>query len=234
MDGDSNGAAGEAKRSLSKEALVRDHRGQPPNRLALKEVRKLLGAGCTLEGEDPEIYEELLNRIGDAVQSKDMIDWLLVKDVVELTRQIHRLRHHRERMLLLSRGKAMADILNSLEYSKEYVETYEHRHRITRLAQRWLRGDEEGTEYVLGLLEEAGLSAEDVIEQAMRDRADELDRIDDRTESYERRRDSLLQQIERRHAGFGRLVNRASEEVIEAEYEEVAPDSAVPEAAAPN
>ena len=53
-------------------------------------VRALLGPSWMIEGEDPERYEELLAQVGAAMQPKDIIDWLLVKDVVELTWQIHR------------------------------------------------------------------------------------------------------------------------------------------------
>jgi len=225
MNGDSNGAAGEAKR-------LHRRSGQPSDQVALEEVRKLLGPSYALEGEDQRGYEELLRRVGYAVQSYDIIDWLLVKDVVDLTGQVRRLRHHRERILQLARGKAMANILDELETLEEEEEEsiresiWERRDRMKRLALEWLSGNDEATKYVFGLLEGAGLSAGDVIEQATLDRAPELDRIDDRIGSYERRRDSLLQQIERRHAGVGRLVSRATEEVIEAEFEEVAPGAA--------
>jgi hypothetical protein len=231
MDGDSNRATGDAKRPLNKELLLRRRSSQPTDQLALEEVRKLLGPSYALEGEDQKGYEELLRRVGYAVQSYDIIDWLLVKDVVDLTTQVHRLRHHRERILQLARGKAMANILDELEILEEEEEEsiqesiWERRDRMKRLALEWLSGNDEATKYVLGLLEGAGLSARDVIEQATLDQATELDRIDDRIGSYERRRDSLLQQIERRHAGVGRLVSRATEEVIEAEFQELAPDT---------
>ena len=53
-----------------------------------EEVRALLGPSWIIEGEDPERYEELLARVGAAVQPMDLIDWLLVKDIVALTWEI--------------------------------------------------------------------------------------------------------------------------------------------------
>ena len=48
-------------------------------------MRALLGPSWIIKGEDPERYEELLAAVGAAVQPKDLIDWLLVKDIVALT-----------------------------------------------------------------------------------------------------------------------------------------------------
>ena len=53
-----------------------------------EEVRALLGPSWIIEGEDPELYEELLAGVGAAVQPKDFIDWLLLKDIVALTWEI--------------------------------------------------------------------------------------------------------------------------------------------------
>ena len=47
-------------------------------------VRALLGPSWLIEGEDRRIYDELLGRVGAAVQPTDIIDWLLLKDVVAI------------------------------------------------------------------------------------------------------------------------------------------------------
>jgi hypothetical protein len=40
----------------------------------------LLGPSGLVEDEDPKLYEDLLGRVGAAVQPMDFIDWLLAKD----------------------------------------------------------------------------------------------------------------------------------------------------------
>ena len=50
----------------------------------LASVRKLLGPSWIIEGEDPERYEKVLAEVGVAAQPIDFIDWLLVKDIVDL------------------------------------------------------------------------------------------------------------------------------------------------------
>ena len=58
--------------------------------LTFESVRPLLGPRWTIEGEDSERYEKILKEVGAAAQPIDFIDWLLVKDIVDLTWEIQR------------------------------------------------------------------------------------------------------------------------------------------------
>jgi hypothetical protein len=71
---------------------------------ALASVRPLLGPSWIIEGEDPERYEKFLAEVGAAAQPIDFIDWLLVKDIVDLTWEIQRARLQRERLMRSERG----------------------------------------------------------------------------------------------------------------------------------
>ena len=75
------------------------------------EVRTLLGPTWLIAGEDPDLYERLLAQVGAAVRPIDIVDWLLLKDVVVLTWEIQRSRRHRDSVIRMGRGKAMAAIL---------------------------------------------------------------------------------------------------------------------------
>lgn len=55
----------------------------------------------------PEHDEDLLARVGAAVRSEDIVDWLLVKDGVALTSESQRSRWHRESLIRIGRGQAM-------------------------------------------------------------------------------------------------------------------------------
>jgi hypothetical protein len=79
-------------------------------------VGPLLGPSWTIEGEDPQRYEDLLERVGAAVQPIDLIDWLLVDDIVALTWQIQRLRLQRKKIMVdARRGSAEAILSQILE-----------------------------------------------------------------------------------------------------------------------
>ena len=73
------------------------------------------------------------------------------------------------------------------------------------------------------LLAGLGLSDSDVTAQTLSTNAEEFDRLDARDELYQSRRNSLLKQIERRRAGWAKQIRRASETVIDADFEESPP-----------
>ena len=79
---------------------------------SLWDVRELLGPAWTIEGEDPERYEQLLVRVAEAVGPIDFVDWLLVKDVVALTWDIQRSRRQSETVIRIGRLEALKQILN--------------------------------------------------------------------------------------------------------------------------
>ena len=72
-------------------------------RPALASVRRLLGPSWIIEGEDPERYEKVLADVGAAARPIDFVDWLLVKDIVDLTSEIQRIHLQRERFMRAER-----------------------------------------------------------------------------------------------------------------------------------
>jgi hypothetical protein len=199
----------------------------PPSPLAavtheapqLVDVRELSGPPWIIEGEDPERYEQLLARVAEAIGPTDFIDWLLVKDVVAHSWEIQRSRRHRETVIRMGRLKAMHEILDQAMPRVEFV--FPGASEIPGLARQWLNGDSNATERVSGILHGSGFSIEDVAVHAITVMAVELGRIDLQVERNESRRDSLLRQIERRREGWAKRVQRATEDIVEAEFREV-------------
>jgi hypothetical protein len=192
-----------------------------PSPLVPEDVRALLGPSWIIEGEDPELYEVLLARVGAAVQPADVIDWLLVMDVVALTWEIHRSRRHRDALVRIARRKAMGKILE-LILPHESSFSLSEESKASRVATDWFNGDKKA-DFVDALLVKAGLSLADVTAQSLSMNAAELDRLDQQNERRENRRDAILLQIERRRAGWAKRVQRASEDVVDAEFRENPP-----------
>jgi hypothetical protein len=189
-----------------------------------KEVRELLGPGWIIEGEDPELYDELLAGVGAAVQPKDLVDWLLVMDVVALTWEIQRTRRYRDSLMRLNRKSAMASLLSSV-LPKERDQMLDEPSEASLLALDWFTGDKEAIKRVDELLAKAGLSAADVIADSLSTNAREFDRLDAQNERHENRREALLEQIERRRSGWAKQVRRASEDIVDAEFKESTPNA---------
>jgi len=229
MDSDSTSNRSEVQQSSPAGGAL-EHRvrgfSQPP--LSLSEIRHLLGPSWIVAGEDPQIYEELLKRVGDAVQPEDIIDWLMVKDVVVLTWQCNRQARRAESILRLARRDAIARFLEQAILAPDNVSvTYEpRRDKIADWATGWFSGDTKVVKYVNDLLERSGLSLQDVTVLALSSAAEELNELDNQNEALQRRRDEILAQIARRRAGWAKLVDRKSEEIIEAEYQELAAEPA--------
>jgi hypothetical protein len=195
-----------------------------------------LGPSWIVDGEDPKLYEERLARVGAAVQPIDIIDWLFVKDIVALTWEIQRSRRQCESLIRIARRSAMEIILEVAMPRPETIRIGGHNLEIRVLASQWLNGDPKATKRVETLLRAAGFSIADVTAQSLTVNAVELDRIDQQTQRHEERRDRILQQIERRRAGWSRQVQRASEDIVDAEFQEATrgnlagrADGAVPE-----
>ena len=91
------------------------------------------------------------------------------------------------------------------------------------LALNWFSGDEDAIRHVDEMLAQAGLSDSDITAQTFSANSGEFDRLDACDELYQSRRNSLLKQIERRRAGWAKQMRRASETVIDADFEESAP-----------
>ena len=195
---------------------------RPQKPVVPEEVRALLGPSWIIEGEDPERYEELLARVGAAVQPMDLIDWLLVKDIVALTWEIQRTRRQRDSLMRMARKDGMKAILLVI-FSKDGILRPPESDEAYQLALEWFNGDKEAIERVDKLLARAGLSAADVTAQSLSTNATQFDRLDAQNERHEDRRDALLQQIERRRSGWAKQVRRASEDIVDAEFKESAP-----------
>ena len=179
-----------------------------------------MGPSWIIEGEDPERYEELLARVGEAVQPKDLIDWLLVNDIVALTWEIQRTRWQRDSLMRMARHAAMKTILSSL-LPKEGSLMEGDSDEANISAWEWYHGDKEVKEAIERvLLPHAGLSAAEVTARSLSINAIEFDRLDAQNQRHEDRRDALLQQIERRRSGWANKVKRTSEDIVDAEFKE--------------
>jgi hypothetical protein len=184
-------------------------------------VRGLLGPSCIVEGEDAQLYEKLLSEIGLAVKPIDIIDWLLVKDFADLTWEIQRARRLRASLMRMSRQSSMEFFLESI--MRQGPPGLNDAHEADRLALEWSKGGKQAIKRVQTLFAQAGFSASDIAAQSLLSYAEQFDRLDQREEHYETRRDSLLKQIERRREGWAREFRRTSENLIEVGCDESPP-----------
>jgi len=186
-----------------------------------QEIRVLLGPSWLVEGEDAQLYEDLLAAVASAVKPTDLVDWVLLKDFVDLTWEIQRNRRNRESQMRMGRRAAMESVLALIvpAHGPSKLTADE----VSFLAFDWFSGDKEVVKQVEALLGRLGLSDSDITAQTLSANAEEFNRLDARDELYQSRRNSLLKQIERRRAGWAKQIRRASETIIDADFEESPP-----------
>ena len=88
------------------------------------EIRTLLGEPPLLISEDPSAYDALLATFAATVRPEDCIEWIYVKDCVDLNWEIRRIRQAKAGIIDVTRKEALRSILESileeddLEFSK--------------------------------------------------------------------------------------------------------------------
>jgi len=94
------------------------------------------------------------------------------------------------------------------------------------IATGWAGRDRKRVKQVEGLLDQAGLTIEHVIAEALADRIDDIERIDRMIASAEQRRSAMLREVDRHRASLAARLRLATDEVVQAEFEDVTPGRA--------
>jgi hypothetical protein len=169
-----------------------------------------------------EDYRTFFGAIVVGLKPVDVIDWLYIKDVVDLSWQIRRER------------RVLADVIKSFQTEvvrqrlKETVDvsdtlqaaTYRIFH-ASDYAREWAN-DPAARSKIDARLASKGYSPASGLAEAYMRGASQIDAIDKRIASYEARRMGIVREIERRNEKLASNLTAASSEVIDAEFSEAA------------
>ena len=172
-----------------------------------------------LKGEQPAAYEKLLAQVIAAVEPKDVIEELWVRDVVDLAWEAARLRRLKAELLNSSLALGLGRILDRV---------LDLRHR-TKLVQDWSLRDDAALTEVNMLLRQMGQSMDGVMGQTLSSKIDDIERIDRMLANAEARRNLVLREIDRHRAAVAARLRDATEQIEDASFTEVAkPDEQSP------
>jgi hypothetical protein len=174
-----------------------------------------------LPGEKQADYAELALRSVKAALPKDAIEEFLVRDVVDLTWEILRLRRIKARLLRASLDAGVSQVLGSVGYAYQ---------QKGELSQKWAAGDESARKKVDIILTKAGLTIGEVTAQTLDSKLDSFERLDRMLASAEARRNNALREIDRHRDALGSGVRRSIQEIEDAEFRDVETGQAVAEA----
>jgi hypothetical protein len=176
--------------------------------LALSEPPQLVA------DEDPLAYEDMLARMSLAVKPEDFIEEVWVREVVDMTWEIERLRRQKTGHLVSCTPDGLAALLSSY-FCLENAKT---------LSSDWAWGKPEAVKYVKKILADAGMSIDAVMGRALALKIDEFERINHMIMEIQAGRNAELREIHRHRATLGERLRRAVGQVEDAEFKVVEPD----------
>jgi hypothetical protein len=176
--------------------------------LALSEPPELVA------DEDPLAYEDMLARTSLAVKPADFIEEIWVREVVDMTWDIKRLRRQKPQLLASCAREGLAALLSS-SFGLDNARA---------LSSDWAWGKPEAIKYVKKILADAGMSMDAVLGRALALKIDVFERIDHLIMDIQAARNAELREIDRHRATLGERLRQAVQQVEDAEFKVVEPD----------
>ena len=177
----------------------------------------IFGPAPILEVEDASAYEELLAQISSAVKPPDIIGDFWVRDVVDLTWEILRLRRLKislvEGAVPRTLRKTLALLVNFPEHSKP----------MDRLIKMWFANEPSAIRRINKYLKSANINFDTVVARTFVNNLESIERIERLVTIAEGRRNAILREIDRRRANFAQMLRSSVKEIEDAEFDTVKP-----------
>ena len=163
-----------------------------------------------LPGESGDAYLALAAQVIASARPKDGIEEILVRDIIDQTWEIQRLRRAKAGLVKLSWTDGLKQVLFDIGYGD-----VDDRHY---LSDCWVAGQKRAQKTVDKLLFAAGLSLNEVTTKTLEKKLDSIERLDRMLASAEARRNNSLREIDRHREAFGAGTRAAIEDVEDAEF----------------
>lgn len=183
----------------------------------------LLGPPPVIAGEDANEFNELLDRVRADAKPKDMIEEILVRDFVDLVWDIRRLRRLKANLLQANSHEGVGRLLLARADMADMLE-------VDDLSKKWAK--RQCVKKVERRLASAGLMIDAVMAETLSVKLDDIERIERMITTAEARLEANLRELDRHRAVLAQALKRATKDVEDAEFEDVAPGGALPKAAA--
>lgn len=178
---------------------------------AAEGLRALLGPPPLLEGEDFAAYTTLHDRIIAAVEPKDALEEIWIRDVVDLLWETLRLRRLKMDLMASAAHQGLDRLLTPLvEWS-----------RRKRLVEGWAIRDRDAVREVKSIIGEAGLDERAIHAQTLSAKLDTFERIDRLIMQAEARRNAALREIDRHRDVLAQRLRDVARDIEDAEFSEI-------------
>jgi hypothetical protein len=173
----------------------------------LAEHRTLFGPPPLFDGEE-EIYHQLAIEISTAVTPADIFEDIWVRDVVDLTLEVFRLRRLTANLINANEYKGLTETLAPL-VGQSQAET---------LAEGWAARKSDVVEEVNKILTSAGLTTDSILAQTFSLKMDDIERIEHMMALAEARRNATLREIDRHRQTLGQKLRRAAQQLEDGQF----------------
>ena len=160
-----------------------------------------------LRGEEKADYAEVAMRLVNAAKPRDAIEEFLIRDALDLTWEILRLRRAKTGILKASMNTGVEGVLEAVSCDPRRVYR-----PAQELSSRWMAGDKSARKEVEAALNRAQLSIDDVTAKTLEHKLVTFERLDRMLASVEARRNNALRVIDRHRSAFGAGVRQAIDE----------------------
>ncbi|HME86366.1 MAG TPA: hypothetical protein VKG91_17925 [Roseiarcus sp.] len=165
-----------------------------------------------LPAEKEADYAATAGRIVGVARPRDAIKEFLIRDVIDLTWEVLRLRRAKAGILRASMDGGVYDALGGVGYAFADRST---------LSDSWAAGDDRARKKVDAILAKAGLTTDEVTAKTLERKIDVFERIDRMLASAGARRNNALREIDRHRDAAGAAVRRAIDEVGDVEFRDI-------------
>ena len=136
------------------------------------------------------------------MKPKDIIEEIWVRDIVDLTWEILRLRRLKVSLMKVTTRRGMSSLFSKLDL-------YEER----SLIKGWSQGEPEAAEEIEKLLNDRGVTWDVVMAETLSISLEKLEKIDNAIAKVESRRNAAQREIERRRFAFAQSLIRTMEHI---------------------
>ncbi|MFI4974977.1 MAG: hypothetical protein ACHP84_10595 [Caulobacterales bacterium] len=166
------------------------------------------------------MYERVLNNLALAVSPQDFVEWIWVKDIVDLEWDAGRARRAKTVRLTLARRSGIETILRADNGGSTLIADLLD-DQIGATADRIMHGDKAAIRSLGEALKRLGLTQDSLNDAAYHAALGDIERLQQLIDNANGRRDAVLREIDRRRDAFGKRARpaaQAMEQVIDAEF----------------
>jgi hypothetical protein len=168
----------------------------------------LFGPPPLYDEEDTKVYDQLLTQVSNTVMPTDIFEDIWVRDVVDLTLAVFRLRRLTANLMKANEYKGLSETLAPV-VGRSQAET---------LAEGWAARKPEVVEEVNKTLTSAGLTPDSILAQTFSLKLNDIERIEHMIALAEARRNATLHEIDRHRQTLGRKLRRGPQQLEDGQF----------------